>query len=473
MRLPLDRRSEISESPATTSTAFSPSTSQSSSVPELPGFYYDPDKNRYFRLLPGHNNCNPLTRESIMQKEMEQKRLQHIEEDKIRKKASKPGENASMLLWKRQLGLMSSTTYYRRVHELKVNCMQRKVVQVVDAEDSGPRTLKYEFILADSSSQRLFTVSEMENGFCKYGFLNLNGLWNDVPTVDSHDNPYFTTHKVNVACWATLTGPDSHILFSLLGRKDSVGCVSLTPAHLFSNLAPDSDDGQPAILYNIRDSDIWSCAWCSNSQLESTFSLGLKNQVLLINTATDVRTSFRTNSDVLTQQFATENLLLYNGCRSGEVFSIDMRVPALSPSKYKKGTSIFHNSAITYLQLLQDENYLLASDMSGQIKMWDLRTAKCLKQYDGHNNSYAYLPLHVKEDEGLLLAVGQDCYTRIWNLQDTRLLRTIPSPHTASKDAIPSVVFSAQLGGKGQLVPGLFMAVKKDLYHYTYILDDL
>nr|DBA14307.1 TPA: hypothetical protein GDO54_005299 [Pyxicephalus adspersus] len=428
-------RSHISELPqASTTPSSSSNGNQSPSVPELPGFYYDPEKNRYFRLLPGHNNCNPLTREGILQKEMEQKRLQLLEEDKNRK-----------AMWKRQLGVMPFQTYCRRVHELKVNCMQRKEVQIVNPEPGGSETHKFEFILADSSCQRLFAVSDMENGFCKYGLLNLNGLWRDVPTVESHDNPYFTNHK-----------------------QDSPGCVSLIPACLFRNLAPDADDGQPVMLYNIKVSNVWSCVWCSNPRLDCNFSAGLRNQVLVMNTVTDVRRTFKTNSDVLAQQFATENLLLYNGCRSGEVFSIDMRVPALSSSNWKKGTSFFQNSAITCLRLLQDENYLLASDMSGQIKLWDMRMVKSVQQYEGHNNSYAYLPFHVKEDEGLLVAVGQDCYTRIWNMKDSRLLRTIPSPHPASKDTIPSVVFSSHLGGKRQMVPGLLMAVKKDLYHFRY-----
>lgn len=55
---------------------------------ELPGFYYDPEKNRYFRLLPGHNNYNPLTKESIHYKEMECKRLKLLEEDEQQKVGS-------------------------------------------------------------------------------------------------------------------------------------------------------------------------------------------------------------------------------------------------------------------------------------------------------------------------------------------------------------------------------------------------
>lgn len=65
------------------------------------------------------------------------------------------------------------------------------------------------------------------------------------------------------------------------------------------------------------------------------------------------------------------------------------------------------------------------------------------------------------------LLVGQDCYTRIWSLRDTHLLRTIPSPHPTSRTNIPSVAFSSRLGGV-QGAPGLLMAVQQDLYYYPY-----
>lgn len=59
---------------------------------ELPGFYYDPEKNRYFRLLPGHNNYNPLTKESLQYKEMECKRLKLLEEEEKQKKVGHVSE---------------------------------------------------------------------------------------------------------------------------------------------------------------------------------------------------------------------------------------------------------------------------------------------------------------------------------------------------------------------------------------------
>ncbi|XP_075470365.1 DDB1- and CUL4-associated factor 4 isoform X1 [Ascaphus truei] len=436
-------------------------------VPELPGFYYDPEKNRYFRLLPGHNNCNPLTKERIQHKEMESRRLRLLEEEKQGRKPTRTGLHNTLLLQKRQLGLVPSVTYCRRVHELRVSCMQRKKVAIQNQEPAGAEMHNFNLILADSACERIFTVNDVENGYSKYGVIYLNGLWKDRPTVGMYDQLHSTNCKVKAACWASLTGPDSHVLVCFMGMAETPGCVSLLPASLFGNTNPGE---QPGMLCSLRISNAWSCAWCSNPGLKNSFATGLRRQVLVTNTVTGVRETFKTNSDILAQQFATQTLLLYNGCRSGEVFSIDLRVPATTVNTWKKGVGFYHNSAVTSLRLLQDENYLMVTDMAGEIKLWDMRTVKCVKRYEGNHNQYAHLPLHVNEEEGLLLAVGQDCYTRIWSLQDSRLLRTIPSPHPTAKDSIPSVIFSSRLGGK-QGIPGLLMAVKQDLFHFSYDLS--
>lgn len=39
-----------------------------------------------------------------------------------------------------------------------------------------------------------------------------------------------------------------------------------------------------------------------------------------------------------------------------------------------------------------------------QIKLWDVRVTKAVQEYKGHYNEHAYLPIHVNEPEGLLLA---------------------------------------------------------------------
>lgn len=107
-------QSPVNPVPSCSGNPSSSSSTQNSAVPELPGFYYDPEKNRYFRLLSGHNNYNPLTKESIQYKAMESKRLRLLEEEEQQKrKTTRAGLNSSMLLQKRQLGLLSSTSYCR------------------------------------------------------------------------------------------------------------------------------------------------------------------------------------------------------------------------------------------------------------------------------------------------------------------------------------------------------------------------
>ncbi|XP_052432204.1 DDB1- and CUL4-associated factor 4-like isoform X1 [Carassius gibelio] len=475
-----------------------PSTA-SSSAPELPGFYFDPEKNRYFRLLPGHNNCNPLTKEGLQKKEEERKRSALLaEDDGPRKKAPRTGLNSALLLQKRHLGLLPPSSYSRLIHEVKVSGMHRHQLEVQRSNSTSPNTDNFHLIVADSACERVFTVNDVSHGGCKYGIMNFHGCRKGSLSVEMCDNLYFTNRKVNSVCWASVTHTDSHVLLCLVGISQTPGCVSLLPASLFSNFNPD----QPGMLCSFKISTAWSCAWCLNPQADKTFStgevmtlclyvflqfavgmkitfyfylfiflyLGLSRQVIVTDAVTGRRATYLAGSDVLAQQFAVRAPVLFNGCRSGEIFSIDLRQRDRGRTHGWKTNRFFQESAITSIQLLQDENYLLAADMLGKIKLWDIRVKRSVKQYEGHHNEYAYLPIHVNEPEGLLLAVGQDCYTRLWSLHDSRLLRTIPSPHPAGKDSIPNVVFSSQLGGRRGL-PGLLMAVRHDLYYYSYDKD--
>ncbi|XP_036840529.1 DDB1- and CUL4-associated factor 4 isoform X2 [Oncorhynchus mykiss] len=343
--------------------------------------------------------------------------------------------------------------------------MRRHRLEVQSSESSSPNTDHFRLIVGDSACERVFTVNDVSHGGCKYGIMNFRGCSRGSLSVKMCDNLYFTNRKVNSICWASVTHSDSHVLLCLVGMAETPGCVSLLPASLFSNSNPD----QPGMLCSFKISTAWSCAWCLNPQADKTFSTGLSRRVIVTDAVTGRRQTYGIGSDVLAQQFALRAPVLFNGCRSGEIFSIDLRQKGRRDHSWK-ACRFSQDSAITSVRILQDENYLLAADMIGEIKLWDVRVTKPVRKYEGHHNQHAYLPLHVNEAEGLLMAVGQDCYTRLWSLGDGQLLRTIPSPHPAGKDMIPSVVFSSQLGGNRGL-PGLLMAVRHDLYYFPYNSD--
>lgn len=58
--------------------------------------------------------------------------------------------------------------------------------------------------------------------------------------------------------------------------------------------------------------------------------------------------------------------VLYNGGRSGEIFSIDLRQRARRGHGWK-ACRFYQESAITSVHVLQDENYLIAADMKGTV----------------------------------------------------------------------------------------------------------
>lgn len=60
--------------------------------------------------------------------------------------------------------------------------------------------------------------------------------------------------------------------------------------------------------------------------------------------------------------------VLYNGCRSGEIFSIDVRQRSQKGQSWK-AVRLFHDSAVTSVRLLQAEYYLMVADMAGKVEL--------------------------------------------------------------------------------------------------------
>lgn len=122
-------------------------------IEDLPGYYFDPEKNRYFRLLPGHNDCNPLTKESIQQKEMEHKRLRLLEEEDRQRKVGCTLLGAAARPWhcrqppstaERRCQLNASVAL-SRVHfrECGVECFPTGPTRRVRASRKPPTTLLF------------------------------------------------------------------------------------------------------------------------------------------------------------------------------------------------------------------------------------------------------------------------------------------------------------------------------------------
>ncbi|RCV09127.1 hypothetical protein SETIT_2G001300v2 [Setaria italica] len=162
----------------------------------------------------------------------------------------------------------------------------------------------------------------------------------------------------------------------------------------------------------------------------------------------------RSKSAILSLKFVHSGNVVLCGLRNGSIAPVDVRqkhlnhptgvpspstarrtVPMLSTRRHgrwrnqadkdKCSRDISMSSAVCSLVTLSsDENYFLGSSMDGSIKLFDLRLIQKggIQSYEGHVNSHTQLPLVVDPSETLLMSGGEDCTVRIWSIKTGELI---------------------------------------------------
>lgn len=117
---------------------------------------------------------------------------------------------------------------------------------------------------------------------------------------------------------------------------------------------------------------------------------------------------------------------MFNGSRDGKVRTVDLR--ADSSKEYHDGSNfpiLKHQSSISDLQLLSDENYILVSSMDGVICRWDRRILKPVLTYYGHKNDISLISMVVDKNQQFVISGAIDKTVRLWNLSSGILLQQL------------------------------------------------
>ncbi|CAL1712459.1 unnamed protein product [Somion occarium] len=434
---------------------------------ELPGFYWDETKERYFPLSsrpPGSPTTLP-SNASLSSDISGQQRTRYRNEGPLkRRKVEFQQEPQPQNVWSLVDRMRTGGTYTatgRYVHELELQSIARPCrVEVNSVSDSNVLS----FVATEQADGSYTTTVGDQLGW-------VYTQYSAVPNVPTRE--VFLGSQVNTVCCTQ----DIRVAIPF-GAACEVVIQNLT-----------SPDVSMWTILRILDK---SCHDVRDAHLlDHSLLLGAAGRGILMPDIV-ASTHFRflpTKSDVLSVYQLGQ--LCYTGCRNGSIQCFDRRVETVH-----KGQELFNqrfkgtNSSITHLSVV-NEWQLLVSTIGGSLEMYDLRFAGNpgpIMQFQGHSNRYTEkLGLAVSPAHDLLFAASDERRVNAWSLRtgnpiipsvdpkqspDSSLLALVPLPKRCPRlleEPFPAEIPAMQVtdGGSGE-DRGLcvWVASGKALYRY-------
>ncbi|KAF9241155.1 hypothetical protein BU15DRAFT_73630 [Melanogaster broomeanus] len=161
--------------------------------------------------------------------------------------------------------------------------------------------------------------------------------------------------------------------------------------------------------------------WTADLQ-GSRLVLGANKQAVVMDGVEDRPTTqyLPTQSDVFA--LAQHDSILYTGLRNGEILRFDTRVRISKGDALLDGIFAQTSNSITNLKLMRNSQ-LLVSNVDGRVSDIDVRStfshfSDAVDDFTGNINSYIIkAPLAMDQRENILFAAGQDRKIRLWSLR--------------------------------------------------------
>ncbi|KAG1872376.1 hypothetical protein DFJ58DRAFT_436736 [Suillus subalutaceus] len=412
---------------------------------ELPGLYWDEEKQRYFPLassrrlqVVGPSTLHPPTKaQSAPQTTGESHNLKrHL-------------GNRSLLRTKEDARFSFRTTHKNKLMH-QISCLQ--VAQTSHVASSSILSLTCCAITA-------FQAVSYNNNL--HSFAGDTGGWfyssvigRDEPVTGHHTShgwrPEFSLSSEissicisGSRCIATSFGPESKIL------------------HFPLDL--DSEDIRVTRVNNRSVRDIWTADFQGTRLV-----LGANDQAVVIDDAADRATVcfMKTGSDVFA--VAQDNNIIYTGSRAGIVQRFDSRIASTKGDRIFNDPSTTQNNSVTNLKIFYDWQ-LLTSNIDGSLAMFDLRfpsNRKPIMSFTGNINSYTTkTPIAADPHEQFLFAAGQDRRIRLWSLRTGG--PPLVSPASVFQKPFEDPVRALQVVEEEEGVLGLWATSGAALYKYN------
>lgn len=244
-------------------------------------------------------------------------------------------------------------------------------------------------------------------------------------------------------CIATSFGPESKILHFPLDLN--------------------SEDIRVARVNNRSVRDIWTADFQG-----SRLVLGTNDQAVVIDDAADRATVrfMKTGSDVFA--VAQDDNIIYTGSRAGIVQRFDSRIASTKGDRILSDPRTTQHNSVTNLKIFYDWQ-LLTSNIDGSLAMFDLRfpgNRTPVISFTGNINTYTTkTPIAVDPHEQFLFAAGQDRRIRLWSLRTGGA--PLVSPASVFQKPFEDPIRALQVVEEQEGVLGLWATSGAALYKYN------
>ncbi|XP_068655256.1 uncharacterized protein [Aristolochia californica] len=370
---------------------------------DLPGFYFDEEKNRYFPIkgpIPGSKPNNTSTRNRLLSasklKDKDDSRIRvgkRISSAKLLQERELDGKWLSFNKWKRsfqheyqKLQISHSTVWkYQGTECFSLTALEQFCVDIQTLEGASggsvyalnlrePLDMNQVFHRLDSRTSKIASFT--------------NTVW----SADCHPNG---THVA--------VGMDSGAALVCL-ESGAVSYVCLSKSDVFSQ---QFDSSGNVLLCGFRNGAI--------------VPVDVRQKPESVNLATELpkhKIPFSTIRNSNTSD------------RHGQVFprkSFQVKAKLMSP-----GVIFMPSSVCSLVSLYSYDQYFLASSMDGTIKLYDHRMCHrgAVQSYEGHINTHSHLRMGVDPTESFFMSGGEDGVLRLWSIKTGELLFESEIPYT-------------------------------------------
>ncbi|KAM7307956.1 DDB1 and CUL4-associated factor 4 [Ixodes scapularis] len=331
---------------------------------DLPGFYYDAELKRYFRLLPGCNRNNPVTRATIRAKRAEQDCERIVHESLQRNCHPLPRSLTSL-----QLGRLGTGKFTDSVRSAQMASLQ--LASEIDLSTTADRDD------VESSGGVISGVEECAYLVGHPGAELLIGSWATKTPSGQRGSLVRTLrvtgegikpgrivnvhpqHKVVDVCVASRNGRP-HALYACVNTDCTTTPSSFVALHPIGPVSSPRDyDGSETREY--AGSAVWCCAVSPDA---SKSAVGLERRAEVHHGGREPVTDVWTRGEnPLSLVFSADGNLVYAGTHKGSVFCVDLRDRPGSRCAYEVAVG----RGVSYLGLVGPADTLLASAYDGKL----------------------------------------------------------------------------------------------------------